>query len=58
VARHVGTTDNRLWRIIRHYATQAMNAPDLSGPCGIGLDETAGKRGHNYVTVFIWASMR
>jgi transposase len=53
VARHVGTTDNRLWRIIRHYVTLAMNSLDLSGLCGIGFDETASKRGHNYVTVFI-----
>ena len=53
VARHVGTTDNRLWRIIRHYVTQAMNALDLSTLCCLGLDETASKRGHNYVTVFL-----
>lgn len=53
VARHVGTTDNRLWRIIRHYVAQAMNRLDLSSLCGLGLDETASKRGHNYVTVFV-----
>jgi hypothetical protein len=52
VARHVGTTDNRLWRIIRHYVAEAMNHLDLSGLCGLGLDETASRRGHDYVTVF------
>jgi transposase len=30
-----------------------MNHLDLSGLCGLGLDETASKRGHDYVTVFI-----
>jgi len=53
VARYVGTTDNRLWRIIRHYVMQAINSLDLSTLYGLGLDETASKRGHNYVTVFI-----
>ncbi len=53
VARHVGATDNRLWRIIRHYVMEAMSRVDLSGLCGLGLDETASKRGHNYVTVFV-----
>lgn len=53
VARHVNETDNRIWRIIRHYVSQAVEALDLSGLCGIALDETASKRGHNYVTVFI-----
>ena len=53
VARHVGTTDNRLWRIVRHYVAQAIQGLDLSALCGLGLDETASKRGHNYVTVFL-----
>ncbi len=53
VARHVGIMDNRIWRIIRHYVTQAINALDLSGFCGLALDETASTRGHNYVTIFL-----
>ena len=53
IARFVGTTDTRLWRVIGHYVTQAMRHIDLSGLEAFGLDETAGKRGHRYVTVFI-----
>jgi transposase len=53
IARFVGTTDTRLWRVIGHYVTQAMRHIDLSGQEAFGLDETAGKRGHRYVTVFI-----
>jgi hypothetical protein len=30
-----------------------MNALDLSALCGLGLDETASKRGRDYVTVFL-----
>ncbi len=43
----------RLWRIIQHYVEQAVAGFDLSGVQAIGLDETASKRGQNYVTVFI-----
>lgn len=53
VARHVGAMDTRIWRIIKYYVAQAMSKLDLSKLCGIGLDETASKRGHNYVTIFI-----
>ena len=31
----------------------AVAALDLSAVRAVGLDETASKRGHNYVTVFI-----
>ena len=52
-ARIIGITDKRLWRIIQHYVSQAVADFDLSSVQAIGLDETASKRGHNYVTVFI-----
>ena len=52
-ARHIQITDKRLWRIINHYVEKAVNGFDLSQLKEIGLDETASKRGHNYVTTFI-----
>ena len=51
--RIIGITDQRLWRIIEHYVGQAVARLDLSRLKALGLDETASKRGHNYVTVFI-----
>ena len=53
VAHFVGVNDTRIWRIIHHYVLKAMTGLDLSGVHGIALDETASKRGHNYVTVFL-----
>ena len=53
IARFVGTTDTRLWRVIRHYVAKAMEQIDLGGLEAFGLDETASKRGHRYVSVFI-----
>ncbi len=52
-ARIIGINDKRLWRIVQHYVEQAVTGFDLSGVQAIGLDETASKRGQNYVTVFI-----
>jgi transposase len=53
VARYVGVTDHRIWRIARHYVFEAMRKLNLSGLCGVGLDETATKRGHHNVTIFV-----
>ena len=53
IASFVGTTDKRLWRVINHYVAAAMKRVDLSKLKAFGLDETACKRGHRYVTVFI-----
>jgi transposase len=52
-ARFMGITDKRLWRIVEHYVGRAVAGLDLAGVRAVGLDETASKRGHNYVTVFI-----
>jgi transposase len=52
-ARIIAITDQRLWRIIEHYVGQAVARLDLARLKALGLDETASKRGHNYVTVFI-----
>ena len=52
-ARFMGITDKRLWRILQHYVARAVGELDLGSVRAIGLDETASKRGHNYVTVFI-----
>ena len=53
VARHVEVTDNRLWRIVRHYVATALEKIDLGDLKAVGLDETSSKRRHNYITVFI-----
>jgi transposase len=52
-ARIIEITDKRLWRIAEYYVAKAVAAFDLSSVQAVGLDETAAKRGQNYVTVFI-----
>jgi transposase len=57
-ARFIGITDKRLWRIVAHYVAKALRGLDLSGLKAFAFDETASKRGHNYVTVFIDADRK
>lgn len=52
-ARIIEITDKRLWRIVEHYVAKAVAGFDLSQLKAVALDETASKRGQNYVTVFI-----
>ena len=52
-ARLIGEHDTRLWRIIHHYVEQALKRADFSKVMRIAVDETASKRGHNYITVFV-----
>src|SRR5271167_2016174 len=52
-ARIIGVTDQRLWRILQFYVRQAIERLDLRHVEAVALDETAAKRGHVYVTVFI-----
>ena len=52
VAGLVGEYDKRIWRIVHHYVDQAVEAQDLAGVERVGIDETSGRRGHEYVSVF------
>jgi len=52
-ARIMAITDKRLWRIVEHYVAKALSGLKLEHLKAFAFDETASKRGHNYVTVFI-----
>jgi transposase len=53
LARLVGETDTRIWRIVQHYVEQAVTRMDLSEVRQIAADETSAKRGHDYVSLFV-----
>lgn len=53
LARLVGETDTRIWRIVHHYVEQAVARMDLSQVRQIAADETSAKRGHDYVSLFV-----
>lgn len=51
IAKLVGEHDTSLWRILDHYVEQARAKQDYSGIRRVGMDETATKRGHNYISL-------
>ena len=52
-ARLMGEHDTRLWRIIHHYVEAALARLDLAAIKRVCIDETAARRGHNYITLFV-----
>jgi transposase len=53
VARMVGEHDTRLWRVVHHYVDQARARADASKVTRVAIDETAARRGHNYIALFV-----
>jgi transposase len=53
VAKKLGEVDQTLWRIFRHHVSNTINNQIvLNNVKRISVDETACKRGHNYITIF------
>lgn len=53
VSDWVGEWDTRLWRVLAHYVTAARDQRSLAAVTGFGVDETAARRGHHDVTLFV-----
>ena len=46
-------TDKRLWRVVFHYVEAAVARMDLSAVKRVCIDETAAKRGQDYITLVV-----
>ena len=53
VARIVGEHDTRLWRVVHHYVDEGRARADASEVTRVAIDETAARRGHDYITLFV-----
>ena len=53
VARMVGEHDTRLWRVLHYYVEQARARTDASDVTRVAIDETAARRGHDYISLFV-----
>jgi len=51
IARIFGVGDDPLWRMLRHHVDKARAAEYLDAVRRVGIDETASRRGQNYMTV-------
>jgi transposase len=52
-ARLVGEHDTRLWRILHHWVEKTRERADYSSVRRLAIDETAARRGHAYITLFV-----
>jgi transposase len=53
VARIVDEHDTRLWRVVHHYVDEGRARADASEVTRVAIDETAARRGHDYITLFV-----
>lgn len=52
LARFVGETDTRLWRLLQRHVETAREGKDMSQVEHVCCDEVAVRKGHQYATVF------
>jgi transposase len=53
VARIVDQHDTRLWRVVHHYVEEGRARTDAAEVSRVAIDETAARRGHDYITLFV-----
>jgi transposase len=53
IARLVGEHDTLIWWMVNHYVDTARSKADHSAVTQVGMDETAARRGHDYVSLFV-----
>lgn len=52
IGRLLDLNDGQIWRILDYYVAAARQREDFSAVDHVGLDETASRRGHHYVSLF------
>lgn len=52
ICKLLGSYDEKIWKILKDYVDECTKFSDLSKTRSIGIDETAARRGHDYVTIF------
>jgi len=53
ICQMIGTYDNKIWDILSCYTQRCREQSDYSEVKKVGMDETAARRGHDYVTLFV-----
>ncbi|MBN1971094.1 MAG: ISL3 family transposase [Candidatus Delongbacteria bacterium] len=53
VCQTIGSYDSKIWNILHCYTEKCREESDYSAVKEVGVDETAARRGHDYVTLFV-----
>lgn len=52
VSRLLGVSDGQIWRLLDHHVDAAREQESFESVTAVGIDETASKRGQNYISLF------
>lgn len=53
VAHMVGGTDRLLWRMSKHYVSEACTTLDMADVNAVGVDESSSRSEHDYINLFV-----
>jgi len=53
ISKMIDVYDGKIWGILHIYTERCRELSDFSGVEAVGIDETAARRGHDYVTLFV-----
>lgn len=53
ICQTIGSYDSKIWDILHCYTEKCREESDFSKVKEVGIDETAARRGHDYVTLFV-----
>jgi transposase len=53
ICKMIGSYDSKIWNILGSYTDKCRELADFSEVSEVGVDETAARRGHDYVTLFV-----
>jgi transposase len=52
IAAMTAEHDTRIWRVLEHHMHAARDQLDCTGVHRVGVDETAARRGQDYISIF------
>lgn len=53
IAKKIGEYDTKVWRVINRNINNARATENFTDVKSVGVDETASKKGHKYITIFV-----
>ena len=53
VSKLIKESNDKIWLLLGHYRTKALEDSDYSDVKIVGMDETSKKKGHDYITLFV-----
>lgn len=53
VSKIIHESNDKIWLMLKHYTSKALENNDYSDLVAVGMDETSRSKGHDYITLFV-----